>query len=66
MRWCVKAVPILPDWQFEPLILSAIMPTKLIPAKTRLFLEFFAEKMEQVRLQLAVSGMDVLAQYFHK
>ena len=61
-----KLVPILPDWQFEPLVLSAIMPTKLIPAKTRIFLEFFAEKMDRVREQLAVSGLAGLIDRFRK
>lgn len=54
-------MPILPDWQFDPLIVSAIMPTKLIPAKTRLFLEFFAERMERVRQQLALPSTAALA-----
>jgi DNA-binding transcriptional LysR family regulator len=44
-----RLVRVLPEWQFEPLAISAIMPTKLVPAKTRLFLDFFAEKMKAVK-----------------
>lgn len=55
-----KLIPILPDWQFDPLVIAAVMPTKLIPARTRLFLEFFARKMESVRRELAASEADSL------
>ncbi len=47
-------VTVLPEWQFEPLIVCAIMPTKLIPAKTRVFLEFFADRMKAVKMQLDI------------
>jgi DNA-binding transcriptional LysR family regulator len=41
-----RLIPVLPDWEAEPLLLSAIIPHKVMPAKTRLFLDFFAQKMK--------------------
>jgi DNA-binding transcriptional LysR family regulator len=38
-------VPVLPDWEFEPLSVVALIPTRLIPAKTRVFLDFFQSKI---------------------
>ncbi|MGE3746719.1 MAG: LysR family transcriptional regulator [Sphingomonadaceae bacterium] len=39
-------IPVLPDWDFEPLSVVALIPTRLIPAKTRVFLDFFQAKMQ--------------------
>jgi DNA-binding transcriptional LysR family regulator len=40
-------VPVLPDWEFEPLSVVALIPTRLIPAKTRVFLDFFQSKIRE-------------------
>ena len=47
--------PVLADWQFEPLVVSAIMPHRMMPAKTRIFLNFIAAKMKDaiVRIERA-------------
>lgn len=47
-----RLVPVLPGWLHEPLTVSAIIPNKLIPAKTRVFLDFFAGKMNEVRKRI--------------
>jgi DNA-binding transcriptional LysR family regulator len=59
-------IPVLPDWQCEPLTLSAIMPTALLPTKARLFLEYFAVKLKDLQLRLAESGANALARYYTK
>ncbi|KRB86588.1 hypothetical protein ASE00_07830 [Sphingomonas sp. Root710] len=40
-----RLIPILPDWDYEPLIVSASMPDRMVTGKTRAFLDFFAQKM---------------------
>ena len=45
-------VPVLTGWQFEPLIISAIIPNRTVPAKTRAFLDFFAKKMKSIEQQI--------------
>jgi hypothetical protein len=39
-------VRVLPEWTFSPIPLLALFPSRLIPAKTRVFLEFLPRKME--------------------
>ncbi len=40
-----KLVRILPAWNVAPVSVSALTTTRLLPAKTRVFLEFIAEKI---------------------
>ena len=35
-----RLVRVLPDWTIPPVPVSAVMPTRILPLKTRLFLEF--------------------------
>lgn len=51
--WCREIaagnlVPILPEWQCEPLSLSVLTATKLLPAKSRFFLDFLASKVPDI------------------
>lgn len=36
---------VLPDWEFDPIPLVALFPSRLMPAKTRVFLEFLMAKL---------------------
>lgn len=47
-----RLVPVLDKWHCDPLMVSAITPAKLIPAKTRVFLDFFAARMNEMRKQI--------------
>lgn len=40
-------VRILPGWTFSPIPLLALFPSRLLPAKTRVFLEFLQRKLDQ-------------------
>ena len=42
----------LPDWDFEPLVIAAIMPHRLIPARTRVFIDFVAAKLKGLDVQI--------------
>lgn len=41
-----RLVRVLPQWHFHPVPVFALTPTKLLPAKTRTFIEFLAERMK--------------------
>jgi DNA-binding transcriptional LysR family regulator len=41
-----RLVRVLPDWSFRPLPIFALTPSKLLPAKTRAFLEFLVGRMK--------------------
>ncbi|MFW7340929.1 LysR family transcriptional regulator [Pollutimonas sp. H1-120] len=36
---------VLPDWEFDPIPLMALFPSRLMPAKTRVFLEFLMARL---------------------
>ena len=40
-------VRVLPDWEHEPLVYSALVTSRLMPLRTRLFLDFLADKMRE-------------------
>lgn len=37
---------VLPDWEFDPFPLMALFPSRLMPAKTRVFLEFLMARLD--------------------
>lgn len=37
-------VPVLPDWQADPLVVSIVLPDRMVTARVRAFVEFFNEK----------------------
>ncbi|MGB3290561.1 MAG: LysR family transcriptional regulator [Burkholderiaceae bacterium] len=37
---------VLPDWEFDPIPLVALFPSRLMPAKTRVFLEFLMDRLK--------------------
>ena len=41
-----RLVRVLPDWGPRPMPINALTPARLLPAKTRLFLDFLAEHIE--------------------
>jgi DNA-binding transcriptional LysR family regulator len=44
-----RLVPVLPDWQLDPMEISLLLPDRLVPARARAFIDFFAAKYEEVR-----------------
>lgn len=36
---------VLPDWSFAPVQIHAITDTRLLPARTRLFIDFIKERL---------------------
>lgn len=38
---------VLPDWAVGPFPVSAVTDTRLLPAKTRIFIEFLMERLSQ-------------------
>jgi DNA-binding transcriptional LysR family regulator len=42
-----RLVPVLPEWIPEPVPILAIYPSRNLPTRSRVFLDFFAEKMER-------------------
>ncbi|HEX7386115.1 MAG TPA: LysR family transcriptional regulator [Castellaniella sp.] len=38
-------VRLLPDWSFEPIPLVALFPSRLMPARARVFIDFLAEQL---------------------
>ncbi|MFT0545614.1 LysR substrate-binding domain-containing protein [Allopusillimonas ginsengisoli] len=38
---------ILPDWEFAPIPLLALFPSRLLPVRTRAFVDFLSKKVEQ-------------------
>lgn len=45
-----RLIHVLPDWQLAPVPIHAMTATRLLPAKTRVFIEFLAEKLEEMRI----------------
>lgn len=41
-------IPVLDDWQCEPIIVSLVTSTRMLPAKTRYFIEFLCEKIKKI------------------
>ncbi|MFT0534418.1 LysR family transcriptional regulator [Castellaniella hirudinis] len=41
-------VRVLPDWSFEPKPLVALFPSRMMPARTRVFLDFLAQRLGRV------------------
>lgn len=39
---------VLPDWHFHPVPVFALTPTKLLPVKTRAFIEFLVDRMRRI------------------
>lgn len=39
-------VRVLPEWEFSPIPLLALFPSRLVPAKTRAFIEFLSTRLE--------------------
>lgn len=39
---------VLPDWHFSPVQVHAITDTRLLPARTRLFIDFLSQKLEEL------------------
>lgn len=40
--------PVLPDWTFEPYPIYALMPSRMLPLKTRVFLDYLQENLGQL------------------
>jgi DNA-binding transcriptional LysR family regulator len=40
-----RLVRILPEWTFEPIPLMALFPSRLMPTRARVFIDFLAERM---------------------
>ncbi len=40
-------LPVLPEWQFSPKPLLALFPSRLMPAKTRVFIEFLSARLKR-------------------
>lgn len=43
-----RLIRILPDWTFEPIPMVALFPSRLMPARTRAFIDFLAVQMERL------------------
>lgn len=43
-----RLIPVLPDWQLEPMEISILLPDRLAPARARAFIDFFAAKYQAV------------------
>lgn len=43
-----RLVPVLPDWQLDPMEISILLPDRLVSARARAFIDFFAAKYEEV------------------
>lgn len=43
-----RLVPVLPDWQLDPMEISILLPDRLVSARARAFIDFFAAKYEAV------------------
>lgn len=41
---------VLPDWEFEPLPLVALFPSRMMPARARVFIDFLAERLARVHI----------------
>lgn len=44
-------VPVLPEWEVDPLVISAAVPHSLMAARTRVFIDFFAAKYKATAKQ---------------
>ncbi|WP_323012061.1 LysR family transcriptional regulator [Castellaniella sp.] len=42
-------VRVLPEWVFEPKHLVALFPSRMMPARTRVFLDFLAQRLSKVQ-----------------
>ena len=40
--------PVLPDWRMPPGAVSIITPSRLLPAKTRIFINMLTERLSEV------------------
>ncbi|MBV2182098.1 MAG: LysR family transcriptional regulator [Castellaniella sp.] len=45
-------IRVLPGWEFEPLPLIALYPSRMMPARARVFLDFLVERLAHVRIFL--------------
>jgi DNA-binding transcriptional LysR family regulator len=45
-------IPVLEDWELEPLVVSVVMPDRMVAARTRAFVEFFSRKYKAIYGQL--------------
>jgi DNA-binding transcriptional LysR family regulator len=53
-------VRVLPEWEFRPMPLLALFPSRLMPAKTRVFIEFLQARL--LELQAAAKAQGLLKQ----
>lgn len=60
-RLSARLTRVLPDWAFEPIPLMALFPSRLMPARARVFIDFLAERLAHVALLSGVpdGGMAV-------
>lgn len=42
-------VRVLPEWEFRPMPLLALFPSRLMPAKTRVFIEFLQARLSELK-----------------
>jgi len=49
-RLSARLTRVLPDWAFEPIPLMALFPSRLMPARARVFIDFLAEQLAHVAL----------------
>jgi DNA-binding transcriptional LysR family regulator len=43
-----RLIPVLTDWQLEPMALSVVLPERVVPARARVFVEFFVSKYREL------------------
>jgi DNA-binding transcriptional LysR family regulator len=43
-----RLIPVLPEWKFHRIPVFALLPAKLLPAKTRIFVEFLVARMRKL------------------
>lgn len=46
-----RLVPILPDWQLDPMVVSLVLPDRLVSARTRAFIDFVSAKYKAISTQ---------------
>jgi len=47
-----RLIPVLPEWKLNRIPVFALLPAKLLPAKTRIFVEFLVSRMRKLVAEL--------------
>ena len=43
-------VRVLPDWSFAPMPMVALFPSRMMPARARVFIDFIKERLADVEI----------------